>query len=254
MAKNVVELGLHLSLTGDENEENSIPSNVWNQHENKQGTALLVIGRLLSHKSNNFDALKTTLTVLLHPVKGMTMWRISEERFCIRFNHRLDKQRALEGRPWTFDKNLLILEPLMNRETPDSVNLDWCPFTVHVHNLPLLQHTRNMAEFIGNKIGRFLDYEIREHDSNWSSDMRLKFAMDITKPLKRALRLITPQWEDLLVTFTYDRLPNFCYLCGLLGHIAKFCRLRYEEDFVDLGDSYPYGSWLHTNNPVRFSN
>ncbi|KAL0329374.1 UNVERIFIED_CONTAM: hypothetical protein Sradi_4924100 [Sesamum radiatum] len=34
--------------------------------------------------------------------------------------------------------------------------------------------------------------------------------------------------EEHVVTFTYERLPNFSYLCGCLGHIPKYC-LRQSE-------------------------
>ncbi|KAL0321162.1 UNVERIFIED_CONTAM: hypothetical protein Sradi_5377700 [Sesamum radiatum] len=249
-----VEIELNLSLTGEEDVENSIPTDVWNKGGNSDGIKFGVVGRLLSHRNSNFDALKSTLSALLQPVKGMSMWRISEERFCIRFNHRLDFQRALEGRPWSFDKNLLLLEPIVENVNPDVVDLEWCPFTIHVHDLPLTQHNRNMAEFIGGKIGKFLEYELHEHVLNWSPTMRMRVAMNISKPLKRAMRLCSPTGESFLVTFSYERLPNYCYMCGILGHIAKFCPLRYEDDFEEPREALPYGPWLRANNQVRFSN
>ncbi|KAL0429540.1 UNVERIFIED_CONTAM: hypothetical protein Sradi_0580000 [Sesamum radiatum] len=111
-----------------------------------------------------------------------------------------------------------------------------------------------MAEFIGGKIGKFLEYELHEHGLNWSPTMRMRVAMNISKPLKRAMRLCSPTGESFLVTFSYERLPNYCYMCGILGHIAKFCPLRYEDDFEEPREALPYGPWLRANNQVRFSN
>ncbi|KAL0367757.1 UNVERIFIED_CONTAM: hypothetical protein Sradi_3665800 [Sesamum radiatum] len=78
----------------------------------------------------------------------------------------------------------------------------------------------------------------------WDSSMRLWVALDISKPLKRFLRLRTEKGEGSVVSFTYERLPNFCYLCGLLGHIDRNCERRYEDGFVEPGGDFQYGEWL----------
>lgn len=50
--------------------------------------------------------------------------------------------------------------------------------------------------------------------------------------------------EQRRVFFRYERLPNFCYLCGMLGHGEKECdkdgmtRTREEKG------AYQYGAWL----------
>ncbi|KAL0352102.1 UNVERIFIED_CONTAM: hypothetical protein Scaly_1598900 [Sesamum calycinum] len=159
--------------------------------------------------------------------------------------------RTLEGRPWTFDKNLLIINPIQQDSNPTEICLDWCPFTVFVHDLPLSQHTRAMAKHIGNKIGIFLDIELPENGLVWSSTLKLRVSLDVSKPLKSALRLFSAQGIEKLVTLTYNRLPNFCYLCGCLGHIAKFCPKCYKDDFIDPGESLPYGPWLRENNQPK---
>ncbi|KAL0289662.1 UNVERIFIED_CONTAM: hypothetical protein Sangu_2608100 [Sesamum angustifolium] len=156
-----MEIGLDLSLTEEEEAGLLIPNNDWGQNKEAKNTELTIVGRLLSHRGTNFDALKNMLVSLFQPVKGMILRRITEDRFCIQFNHRLDLQRALDGRSWTFDKNLLIIEPILQGLNPTDISLDWCPFLVYVHDLPLSQHTPAMAKHIGENhvVGNFSSEE-----------------------------------------------------------------------------------------------
>ncbi|KAL0410932.1 UNVERIFIED_CONTAM: hypothetical protein Slati_3682900 [Sesamum latifolium] len=183
----------------------------------------LPVGKVLSHRNTNFDALRNVLTSLLQPVKGVVIKRVSEERFCLQFNHRLDMQRALEGRLWVFDKNLLLLESVDDGKNPLDVCLDSCPFTVFVHDIPLSLQTKNIAEHIGNKLGRFIDTEHHKDGINWCAAWKLKLSLNVLKPLSRAMRLKSTRGEEIL-------------------------------DFVYPGEALPFGQWMRSSNPTRFSN
>ncbi|KAK4424731.1 hypothetical protein Salat_1666700 [Sesamum alatum] len=65
--------------------------------------------RLLLSKQPKFEALVSSAKSMLNPVKGLDMRSLTEGRFLIRFNHIIDWSRALEGCPWSFKKNMLIL-------------------------------------------------------------------------------------------------------------------------------------------------
>ncbi|CAN1835666.1 hypothetical protein LINPERHAP1_LOCUS34502 [Linum perenne] len=68
--------------------------------------------------------------------------------------------------------------------------------------------------------------------------MRIKVKLDIRRPLKRE-KLLRKQNKETLVTFAYERLPTFCFICGRIGHIDRFCELRFripEAQIVKLWD------------------
>lgn len=75
--------------------------------------------------------------------------------------------------------------------------------------------------------------------------------MDVNNPLKRWVNFQgvdgTKQWLQVI----YERLPFFCFLCGILGHGEEDCPLRYEEGFREPAKGLPYGSWMRANDDLR---
>ncbi|KAK4406073.1 hypothetical protein Sango_0613800 [Sesamum angolense] len=120
------------------------------------------------------------------------------------------------------------------------VNLDWAAFHIHVHGLPLTKMSKEMAQFIGDHLGRFIDVDVDSAGHIWGSSMRLRVSLEVTKPLKRVLKIRTTIGDEQLISFTYEKLPNFCYLCGCPGNLSKFCALRFPEDFTDLGNPFTW--------------
>ncbi|CAN1753319.1 hypothetical protein LINPERHAP1_LOCUS5120 [Linum perenne] len=58
--------------------------------------------------------------------------------------------------------------------------------------------------------------------------MRLRVTLDIRQPLKREKRVRRNQGASVVCKFRYEKLPNFCYICGKLGHIDMYCEVLYR--------------------------
>ncbi|KAL0462101.1 UNVERIFIED_CONTAM: LINE-1 retrotransposable element O protein [Sesamum latifolium] len=185
-------------------------------HSDPDSSGFHVVGQVLSHKPYRVEALKTVLQSSLNPAKGMDITFIENDRFLLKFVHSLDRDRVLASGPWAFEKNLIVLAKVSEEDDPVVVDLSWCEFFIRIHGLPLGKMTTKMARFIGGKIA-----------PNYSGDI-----------------------------FSYERLPNFCYLYGRIGHISKWCESRFQSGFVDPGDNLPYGPWLRsasrTDSRTRF--
>ncbi|KAL0413620.1 UNVERIFIED_CONTAM: hypothetical protein Sradi_1563700 [Sesamum radiatum] len=108
--------------------------------------------------------------------------------------------------------------------------------------------TKDMAQFIGNQIGIFRDVDMDNNGGVWGSSLRIWVSLNILQPLPRVLKLRTILGDEHLVSFTFERLLNFCYICGQLGHLSRLCETRFAEGFIDPGPNTAYGSWLHASN------
>lgn len=72
--------------------------------------------------------------------------------------------------------------------------------------------------------------------------MRVRVTMDINKPLKRRMKLRKSGNEWIWVTFKYENVPTFCFICGLMGHADKFCSRIFDTPESEL--TRPYGAWM----------
>ncbi|KAI7997022.1 hypothetical protein LOK49_LG10G01999 [Camellia lanceoleosa] len=61
--------------------------------------------------------------------------------------------------------------------------------------------------------------------------------------MKVAFQDRDPVW----VTFKYERLPNFCYFCGRLGHGDRECPARMLGGAGAEGHGDQYGAWLRAS-------
>ncbi|KAL0300395.1 UNVERIFIED_CONTAM: hypothetical protein Sangu_3123000 [Sesamum angustifolium] len=169
------KLGQSLNLTEREGAGVVIPDSFWSA--GSEDFQLFLVGRLLSTKQPKFEALVHSIKSMLNPVKGLEMQRPEEGLFLIRFNYIIDQNPALKGYPWSFEKNSVILNCIGINENSMNVDLDWCEFFVHVHDLSLSKMTFGMASFIGNSIGKFREIEMddsgRSHTSI-SCELRLE--------------------------------------------------------------------------------
>lgn len=89
----------------------------------------------------------------------------------------------------------------------------------------------------GNFIGEFLDFDGKDLSRGYTGVMRVRVRIDVRKPLKRKKRITLPNGSLTYVTFAYEKLTLFCFLCGKLGHVESFCpnRILQENQNLVLG-------------------
>ena len=179
-----------LKLTDSEEGIFQIPSELWEKGRDSMEHAL--VGRVISKRQIHLDSFKQAMEVSWNPRKQMDLKIIGSNRFVVTFNHAVDKSRVMTRGPWAFDKNLVIVKPITDGMDPTQVPLNNCDFYVHVEGLPFLMRKRIFAEFIGNKIGTFIEHD-SEHDKGVSRvTMRIRVEIDISKALRRIVKVQAP--------------------------------------------------------------
>ncbi|XP_028075299.1 uncharacterized protein LOC114277599 [Camellia sinensis] len=224
MADSLNDLARRLVLTKEEEAEVVVEEVHLQPTEAKVG--LCLVGKLLTTRPFNFEALRTTLTAVWRASKGIVFKTLGDNLFLIKFGHIVDKRRVMLNGPWNFDKQLVMWRDFDGDLLPLDITFSTMEFWVHVSNLPLISMTRDVGVLLGNQLGRFVDMEYGDGGIAWGQSLCIRVAINIVKPLRRELKLALSGRESVWITLTYEKLPNFCFHCGLLGHSVHDCSTK----------------------------
>lgn len=223
-----------LRLQGDEEEGMELES----AGENDVGGRLdlCLVGRFISQKAINESAMEVRMSEIWRPMKGVHITEIPGNRFLFQFFHRVDLQRVIEGGPWTFDNSPLLVTWLDNKTIPRQVPLVGMDIWIQIYDIPVGYFFENTGKLLGNFIGQFLEYDPKNSQAIWRDYMRVRVCIDVRLPLKRYKKINLAGGNSVKVIFKYERLPIFCFNCGIIGHMDRFCPkiLELKDDEEEL--------------------
>ncbi|KAF2317826.1 hypothetical protein GH714_041141 [Hevea brasiliensis] len=199
---------------------------------------LFLVGHFLANRAINFLAMKQTLASLWRPTLGMTVKDLQGGLYVFQFFHEVDMNRVLDMCPWTFNNQLLIIEKVAGCRHPSEVPLFHVYLWLQVHGLRSGFMSTRCAQRIGNDVGEFASADPNNFTGLWRSYMRVRICHDVRRPLRRGTRLKQEGDEWFFVTFCYERLSTYCFICCLLGHGERFCPKLVERSKVPLQRFY----------------
>ncbi|CAA0836721.1 AT-hook motif nuclear-localized protein 1 [Striga hermonthica] len=94
-----------------------------------------------------------------------------------------DRNRVLNGGPWLFNKKVISLINPQGAGALSAMDFHTIPFWVHFLNLPLACHMEQCVRLVGQHLGEIIDVDTE------GITPRAKVKIDISKPLRRRLRV-----------------------------------------------------------------
>jgi hypothetical protein len=71
-----------------------------------------------------------------------------------------DKKRVLDGRPWSFDRQILVLNDFDGSVPPAQMQFTHSPFWIQVHDMPLICMNKGVGTKIGESLGALEDIDV----------------------------------------------------------------------------------------------
>ncbi|TXG53199.1 hypothetical protein EZV62_022368 [Acer yangbiense] len=187
-----------------------------------------LVGKVLSGKKVNREAFKSVIEHLWSPFGNVEIEVVGENVFMFFFNNSEDRNRVWGRGPWHFDKCLLVLEK------PTGTG-----------------EITKIAKWMAEQIGEVIEIPTESRDC-WGKFLRIKVRIDISKPLKRWLRLSLDKSGNIVVVgLKYERFPEFCYACGRVGHGINECADLEAKKVAMEGNTPRFGSWMRATQSEK---
>lgn len=231
-------------------EEEEEPLHIVNQNAPNDDTiSTCLIGKLWTDRSFNTYGLMETMKKIWNPAKGVVCRELGKNMISFQFKSKKDMNRVLAMEPWHFNKHVLVLKSITTDTHPSAMEFNTVPFWIRIYDLPFSGRNESTVRQIGGRFGEVIEID-NDTITGIARSVRVKILLKIDKPLKRGTKVMIGSGATTWLPITYERLPSFCYMCGLLGHLYKECHQSHDneekEEIID-EEALPYGDWMRAS-------
>jgi hypothetical protein len=78
-----------------------------------------------------------------------------------------DMRRVKEGRPWSFDRHILVLNDFNGCITQSKMDFTRSPVWIEIHDMPLLCMTKGVRTKIEETLGELEDIDMAGGSTGW---------------------------------------------------------------------------------------
>lgn len=202
--------------------------------------------KFLNRRVLNVDAIGRTFRAAWKTRKGFDIQQVGDHLFLFFFELANDAKRVLSDEPWSFDKHLVLFHHLEGSCFVRSMSFTTIKFWAQLHGLPVNRLDIPMAIQIGKSIG-VVSCHGCEVEMIVGDFLRVRVEVDVSKPLYRGRRVVLDNDEEVWVSFCYEKLPNFCYWCGMVCHDDNDCDIWLSSKGTLSIESQEFGAWMRAS-------
>lgn len=117
----------------------------------------------------------------------------------------------------------MVLGDIQGNIKPSDIELYGLPLWVRVYNLPFKGRLNpNNIQAVGKKIGAIINVD-QSGSRGIDKSIRIRIMVDIRKPLRKHVTLKLRGGVEENFEVKYEKLPLYCFFCGMIGHGTKDC-------------------------------
>ena len=183
-----------------------------------------MMGKLLTDRKQNLRALKNTLRNVWKIGQDLKIVEVGRDILQFKFANEYQLRWVETNGPWNFENNLLLLKRWERGMTASNVSFTHSPFWVQIWGLPFDIMTEKIGKEIASNLGIFMTVDTRSWMSEQAKFMRVKVNLPLEKPLRRCGKVASLEGESFCIQFRYERLPVFCFRCGVMGQMSDIAK------------------------------
>ncbi|KAJ8631448.1 hypothetical protein MRB53_024771 [Persea americana] len=208
-------------------------------------------GRSHTDHSFNLGIPKQTLLKAWRCKAQVQVIDLDSDIILFQFQNVLDMKRVLANGPWCYNGHLLVLQQWNDELSASEMSFTYCPFWIQLHDMPFLYMTDAIGRWLGASIGQVEEVDLPDGKILGGQFLRVKVCLDLSRPLLPHVYLQRKSEGLKRTDVRYERLPIFCYHCGLLGHDIKHCdeSLSHLPSEPDALGKNPISNMLQLDEP-----
>jgi hypothetical protein len=200
-----------------------------------------IIGKIITDKLIHVKSLQNGLEGIWGSPPGLKVQALEGKLLQFFVDDIADHDRIIAGNPWLFRNAWLVVKP-WNREVDyQHMDFDHVPVWIQLWRLPPHCKTKQMGTNIGALLGQVEASEFYEYPGK-KVIIKIKVAININKPILSGIHVGNPTDDTNWIDYRYEKLPQICFKCGMIGHGDNLCR----NQALDLTTLGPLGPWIRS--------
>ncbi|XP_026416853.1 uncharacterized protein LOC113312305 [Papaver somniferum] len=183
-----------------------------------------LIGKIISKDDADFDGVQKDVNIIWRKYRRVEIHTMSRNMYVFKFKNEDEVEDVLKKVLWIMDFNMVVLQKYDASIQLKDYSLTHQVFSVLMSGLALEHLDRGIIDKMCSDIGRRIDEDSKPGFSIRGRMVNARIEVDLRKPLKRGVWLLTATKQRVWVKYHFEKQPKkICTHCFVLDHNEEEC-------------------------------